>query len=187
MRKLLAVGSVLAIVVVLGRFYAEPVLAQVRAAFVQNVDEPGRTPYQQEVQTAGVCGTEFCVSNFRFSPVPAGKRLVVKNVSVSIQAYVGAAMLPVFLSGGSTLVQGTTGLFPIAETPIPFTAPPTNPFVFGSLCPAAKPCVLWSLSQPVDYYVEAGSSPIVVANVDFNHNAPFVTIAALTGYYVSLP
>jgi hypothetical protein len=76
--KLLSLAGVVACVAVLGHFYAKPLLAQVRAALVQNVDEPGRNPYQEVVFT--ICGgTQNC--NFSFSIVPPGKRLVVTHVN----------------------------------------------------------------------------------------------------------
>jgi hypothetical protein len=80
-------------VVVLGRFYARPVMAQVRAALTQNIDEPGRNPYQEQIfSSAANCaaGTKFC--NFNYSIVPANKRLVITNVSGYVDTQEG--MLP---------------------------------------------------------------------------------------------
>ena len=63
---------------IVGTFTAKPLLAQIRAAFIQNVDEPGRNPYQETQFT--VCGgPQNC--NFQFAIVPAGKRLVLTHVS----------------------------------------------------------------------------------------------------------
>jgi hypothetical protein len=141
--------------------------------FVKNVDEPGRAPYQQEVQTAAVCDASFCNANFNFAPVPAGKRLVIKTVSYLQTTFVGAAVLVTVIGGNFT------------QSHIPVTAA-TNPIVSAG-CPAANPCVIWSVNQPVDIYVDAGSSPIGVATVDLNHNANFVVEMTISGYYVSLP
>src|SRR3954454_4054241 len=59
---------------VTGVFTAKPLLAQIKAALVQNVDEPGRNPYQESQFT--VCGgPQNC--NFQFAMIPAGKRLVL--------------------------------------------------------------------------------------------------------------
>jgi hypothetical protein len=64
--------------------------AQIRAALVKNVDEPGRTPYQT---TSGVvgggCFTGSCANisgdanavMFDLPPIPAGKRWVVNMAS----------------------------------------------------------------------------------------------------------
>lgn len=45
--KLLTFAGALALIAMLGRFYAVPAFAQaIRAAVVKNMDEPGRTPYR---------------------------------------------------------------------------------------------------------------------------------------------
>lgn len=75
-------GAVLSLV-------APEALAQVRAALVKNVDEPGRTPYEVYVEFS-VFRCSFNCTNFTdFDPVflfdapavPAGKRLIVEHVS----------------------------------------------------------------------------------------------------------
>lgn len=81
LRPAVWVGAVLTLAV-FGRFYAKPVLAQVRAALTQNVDEPGRNPYQQQFFSyLSNCqaGSQFC--NFNFPAVPANSRLVLTNIS----------------------------------------------------------------------------------------------------------
>jgi hypothetical protein len=57
-------------------FTAKPLLAQIRAALVQNVDEPGRTPYMSSAATFGCTACTL-----QFKPVPAGKRLVTNNIT----------------------------------------------------------------------------------------------------------
>lgn len=56
-----------------------PAHAQTKAALVQNVDEPGRSPYQELVyaNSDSVLWT--------FSAVPAGMRLVVTHANVTIE------------------------------------------------------------------------------------------------------
>jgi hypothetical protein len=69
--KLLTLVSALAIVSVLGHYFAKPLLAQARAALIQNVDEPGRNPFTVVIQTT-------------FNPsftVPAGQRYVIQHFS----------------------------------------------------------------------------------------------------------
>lgn len=56
---------------------AVPAQAQTRAALVQNIDEPGRSPYQEFGRVA--CEPRRCT--YSFFTVPAGKRLVVTNIS----------------------------------------------------------------------------------------------------------
>ena len=69
--KLLTMAGGLALVAVLGHFYAKPLLAQVRAALVQNVDEPARHVWTMAGNT-GVNNTYT---------VPAGQTLVIEEVS----------------------------------------------------------------------------------------------------------
>jgi hypothetical protein len=76
--RLLACASGLALLVALGHFGAKPLMAQIRAALVKNVDEPGRTPYQSTAS----CSVDLigeCFANF--ATVPAGKRLIVQHLS----------------------------------------------------------------------------------------------------------
>src|SRR5215831_13045509 len=55
------------------------------AVFARNVDEPGHQPYQQEVVFTFPPGcAPICTKSLNFSPVPQGKRLVVKAVSGEI-------------------------------------------------------------------------------------------------------
>ena len=65
---LIVVGVVLAVVVAAER-YGRPVMAEVRAALVQNVDEPGRNPFAFSTVSGSLA---------QFS-VPAGKRYVVQQ------------------------------------------------------------------------------------------------------------
>ncbi len=80
--KLLTLASVLVLLAVLGKFYAVPAIAQaVRAALIQNTDEPGRIPYEAESACSGV---GYCFADF--PAVPANKRLVITRVVGSAQA-----------------------------------------------------------------------------------------------------
>ena len=45
--KLLTLTGALALLTTFGHFFGKPLLVQVRAALVQNMDEPGRHPYQE--------------------------------------------------------------------------------------------------------------------------------------------
>jgi hypothetical protein len=75
--RLLTFAGFLALLAVLGKFYAPPLMAQVRAALVQDVDQPARAPFQVTVP--------ININNFNSTPVtiPAGKRLVVDYISMS--------------------------------------------------------------------------------------------------------
>jgi hypothetical protein len=71
--RLLTFAGALALLAVLGHVYAKPLLAQVRAALVQNVDEPGRNPIA--LASGSVTGDDF------FFTVPTGKRYVIETFS----------------------------------------------------------------------------------------------------------
>jgi hypothetical protein len=92
--KLWTVAGVLVVVLVLGKFYAEPMVAQVRAALVKNVDEPGRAPFDMSAHlfpngNGGCFGTSDCFNYsggdnfaiFDMRPIPAGKRWVVQSAT----------------------------------------------------------------------------------------------------------
>jgi hypothetical protein len=79
--RLLTLAGALALLAVLGRFYAVPVYAQVKAALVQNRDEKARNPYQARNNSLGTAGA----SRTAFAFVPAGKRLVIEHVRVLIR------------------------------------------------------------------------------------------------------
>jgi len=70
--KLLTFAGTVVLLAALGGYYAKPLLAQARAALVQNVDEPGRHPFGFY--------TSY-ISNFADFPIPAGKRYVIEQFS----------------------------------------------------------------------------------------------------------
>jgi hypothetical protein len=75
--KLLTLAGALAVIAVLGHFYAKPLLAQVRAALVQDVDQPARAPFQTHVDLfLGPGGGSAQVT------IPPGQRLVVDFIGV---------------------------------------------------------------------------------------------------------
>lgn len=65
----------------IGVFSAREAIAQIRAALVKNVDEPGLVPFSQSFTiSTNACGCMNCCFP-ETPPVPAGKRLVITNVS----------------------------------------------------------------------------------------------------------
>lgn len=71
---------VLTAAALLTTFGAGEAVAQVRAAIVKSVDEPGRSPYFARVNFHRFnCEDVFCILSL--PPVPAGKRLVVTHIS----------------------------------------------------------------------------------------------------------
>ena len=94
--RLLTFAGALALLAVLGKFYAPPLMAQVRAAMVQDVDQPARAPFQVTVP--------INITNFTYTPVviPAGKRLVVDYISMSGAAQTaGADIQPIIIFSSS--------------------------------------------------------------------------------------
>jgi len=83
--KLLTLAGTLATLAVLGHFYAKPLLAQVRAALVQDRDQPARQPFAATFPLRfGVFDDVFFLdkqtTGTLSNVVPAGKRLVITHV-----------------------------------------------------------------------------------------------------------
>jgi hypothetical protein len=74
--KLLIAAASLFVFAVLLHNFEKPVLAQIRAAFIKNIDERGRAPYM----TTAICqpdsGSNFCSGTF--AVIPPNKRFVVE-------------------------------------------------------------------------------------------------------------
>lgn len=136
--------------------------AQPKPALVQNRDEPGRTPYQKQVNIfSGDCPSpDICYVNFGSAPVPAGQRLVVTQVAVKLNlssASVDAAA-----------VEITD--FTLAAS-LWYRVPGEGNFRF--------------FAAPLTYYIEAGSYPFVSI---YGPSGPSVTggSVAIIGYLVTL-
>jgi hypothetical protein len=140
--RVIAFAGLLALLAVLGRFYATPLLAQVRAALVQNVDDPGRIAYQSAITglTSQIC-QPFCT--FNFSPVPNGYRLVVQHVSGSFIANGNS-------NSASVLLFGATPSGPNFQSVNFFV--PAAPAIFGGGV---------AFDQPVITYFDSGRTPQV--------------------------
>jgi len=78
--------------------------AQTRAALVQNVDEPGRSPYQESA--SAVC---FATCTITFSAVPAGMRLVVTHINGSMDT-IGTGASPRVVFGGIMTLPTVRGI-----------------------------------------------------------------------------
>ncbi|WP_309377328.1 hypothetical protein [Rhodoferax sp.] len=122
---LLPIRVTIGALTVLGMFVAPLALAQVRPAYMKNVDEPGRQPYNFSVQF-NVANCVANCSNFVFQnneivmdapAVPAGKRLVVKWVSGQLPAIDGLNYVyiakynydPMWSFGGPFYTRGLVG------------------------------------------------------------------------------
>jgi hypothetical protein len=169
--RALALTSVL--VVVAGFFLslvAERAVAQVRAALVKNIDEPGRMPYQRIetfLPTAPEC-LNPTICTLSFAAVPAGKRLVVEQMSMLL--FVSTGGKPTFLAFGDGFNPNVSNV-EILEPD--FTLSPVG----------ASGADSWSINRSVRVYYGAGEIPRlkVRASDDF---APFFSNATLHGYLI---
>jgi len=96
--RMLQIAGVLALLAVVGKFYAVPVLAQVRATITQDRDQEGRNIYQYYSS----CQSQAGVCTIAYPAVPAGQRLVVKHVSMITQFPTGTTMNAIQLRGNGT-------------------------------------------------------------------------------------
>jgi hypothetical protein len=120
--KLLTLAGVLALLGVLGKFYARPVMAQVRAALVQDIDQPARAPFQASVQLTFGGTVQVPVS------IPSGERLVVESVNVSGGGFsAGGGVQPVAL-----LEAGVAGNPVVNYYFAPSESPLANDEFYGS-------------------------------------------------------
>ncbi|HEV3201928.1 MAG TPA: hypothetical protein VGZ73_28720 [Bryobacteraceae bacterium] len=161
--KLLTFAGALALLAVIGKFYALPAIAQtVRATLVKNIDERGRIPYQASV---GCTGLATCTAFV--NPVPANSRLVIEHIGVQGQVFSG--------------VQ-------IAYTALGASSGESNQLLsyddVGAIFQGSFPGVdLYVISQPVLVYFEAGQIP----GVQFAAGSDNVKIAGvISGYLVDL-
>lgn len=78
--RLATIAGALALIAVLGKYYAAPAIAQVvRAAVVKNIDEKGRVSYVATANCPVPVANISCSA--AFPPVPANKRLVIEYVN----------------------------------------------------------------------------------------------------------
>ena len=167
--RLLTFAGCIAVLLALAKIYEKPLLAQVRAALVQNVDEPARNPYQESFFSyLGNCpaGNQFC--NFNYSAVPAGKRLVITNISGYVDVTGGSLPNGTLGSslGGNQYAQifftGTREYSSASSTRIV-----VNQQIRAYFGPGETPHLFAGLNGSTDSFAGAGSM-------------------SLSGYYVSL-
>jgi len=154
--RLIQLAGALALLAVLGKFYAVPAIAQIKAALVKNVDEKGRSPYQQSGFVQCTASSGFC--DLVFPPVPAGKRLVAEHISANVFAPNGVNAM--------FLVVGGNTSFDL----------PTHTASLSSL---------YSMNEVVLGFYEAGQTPLfrLATSVPDPSAAASVT---LTGYLIDL-
>jgi hypothetical protein len=155
----------------------EPAFAQVRAAFVQSVDEPGRNPYASTRFFAngfpadGSCAASFC--NLQFQAVPAGKRLVVTNVIGAVYVDAPGVIAPLLLFPWANANLGTTLAIPA-----------------GLMAGTYQGSNMIGISAEVRAYFEPGAIPALAITPIGSLSAlgsRGSTAITLSGYLVSIP
>ena len=186
-------GGAAAVIAIAAATHPARLLAQtvVKAALVRSVDEPGREPYM-ESQTTTCSPTGGCT--LTFAQVPAGKRLVIRNVSSQIQTrgFVGTAgslsdVPPGFLVSVESLtvqllVNATVGSRGVVEAN--FYVPQT----LGSQYNYTSPSGLAPAFVQLNYagslemygYADAGTAPQVFISTGTGQ-------ATISGYFVDIP
>jgi hypothetical protein len=168
----------LAIAALLSSVTVREALAQtIRAALVKNVDEPARAPFQFFLQARRgdpQCGTNFC--GFYLGAVPANKRLVITNVSATINldstAVVQHLRLLVYDPSFNILSQFT----------VPFNPDPYPADTISAGSPRR-----YVVNEQLRWYVEAGKNPLL----DFHTTGGGLDTSwpnqfLITGYLVDL-
>jgi hypothetical protein len=97
--KFLTFAASLAMLGLAGHFFEKPLLAAV-SALVKNIDERGRNPYIQSI-TCFTATLNNCTAFF--PPVPAGMRLVVEHINISVDT--PTALSNVDLSGNASIIE----------------------------------------------------------------------------------
>ena len=162
-RILLAAGFAVLAGVISGITVAPAIAAAVKAALVKNVDERGRSPYSAVLNCYNPTGN---ACNASATAVPAGKRLVIEQVTAS-------AVVP----GGAKILSYQV------QVPSPGTSWVNLHMEFNGTDIGGAD--FFSVNDPVLVYVEAGQTP----GVEIGTNVPggsVSTVARLTGYLIDL-
>ena len=160
--RLLTLAGALALAAVLGKFYAVPAFAQVRAALMQDRDSKARNYYQTYNLSCGyavgICATDLAV-------VPAGKRLIIEHVSGEADTVAANDLYRVSLWNKNQSSSAYLEFGPAALTPNNLYARPFNQAVFAAF--------------------DAGQTPQLVLQTTGVNG--FAWQAALTGYMIDIP
>jgi hypothetical protein len=169
--RMLTFAGVLALLAVLGHYYAKPLLAQVRAVLAQDVDNPARHPYTQE---AGSPNCERAGCSIFFISVPPGKRLVVQQVNT----FVRPTSISTIVDWGSLISdrEPCCGTAPSFRIPMNLIAPA-----------GVFPDNVYSGNLAVVAYYEPGSTPVVITHNRAPGGRTDLAIATISGYLVDLP
>ena len=162
---LMATGFAVLGAVVSGITAGPAIAAAVKAALIQNVDEPGRTPYSARVSCNGAAGSGGSCFASASAPVPAGYRLVIEYVSAGWNS--PGTFLELVLG---SLDAGN------AFSPVAYLPPTLLPSTGGNNGYVAN--------QSLRAYVEAGSTPSV--SIAQNTSGVVFLDGYVSGYLVNL-
>jgi hypothetical protein len=162
--------AVLFLLSILGRFFAKPLLAQVRAALVADIDTPARAPYQSGVFIR--CADHGFTCEAAGNSVPPGKRLTITNVSGAFDLYTqpGQAVDLVLEHG---LASGSP---PPSNMPLVFF-----PTFFQGTDSGVDAFVV---NAPVSAHFDPPDYPKIVLSLGANNTTKSPFIFALSGYVV---
>ncbi len=173
--KLLTLAAALALLAVLGKFYAAPAIAQaVRAALIRDSDNGALQPVNFKLSVNQTSAAQFV--DVDGPTVPAGKRLVVEDISVFGLTPTGTVLTGVWLvnKGGENflLVNPESGERSVS------TDGRTN---------------LYGYNRPVKVYYDAGN--VIQAQIYRDSLTPGVAVPSgdflvnvfVHGYYVNVP
>ena len=170
--RLFTLAAVLALLAVLGKFYARPLIAQVRAALVQDVDNPARHPYTQ--QLSGQCSTTGC--GFLFPGVPSGKRLVIEQVNLILSPASTSTVANMALLVGS-----------VEPPPVVFSGQFFFPMTLALPVGISNARNSYIGNLAVMAYYEAGAQPEVQAYYTTGGSGNDLASATISGHLVDLP
>ena len=167
-RKLWTLSAVLALLAIIGKFYAKPVLAQVRAALVQSVDEPGRN-------TFALSGTNDTLNPyFQTFTVPAGKRYIVDQYTATCDVVASTSLTQVEID---TSVGGVTT----------FTSSPAHPVQVNGYVSGTQ-VYNYEASGLGPVYADPGTSITLFANAAAGTGGSTIKDCYFTiqGHYITL-
>ena len=155
----------LGVAAIVGSMFAEPVVAQVRAALVKDVDNGARQPFGASASPVFAAST--ITASGDFLTVPAGKRAVVEHFSCINYASTTNSFVRLELSfvtaGVSTWHQ--------------FVAANAGPSLISGID-------IWTVSQPLKAYADPGT--VINLSAIRRNTASAGLECYITGHYVDL-
>ena len=151
-----------ALSVLVGGFTAKPLLAQIRAALVQNRDEPARQPFTLQVTNGQSDGLWH---------VPDGKRYVIEQYSMRCS-------VPSARGGALSDVSVRVGLYVEAHAP----APHSIDQYYGNE-------ILWAASATTRLYADPAAVITLSGSVNYfaSGAVPDGCVGSVSGYAIDLP